>query len=110
MEKPWTLLNEQIIKELERILTIFEVEKFSHSKWETLIEEPPDRKLGDFATTICFHLSKILQKAPRIIAEMISKELLLDNLEYFSKVEVAGPGYINFYIDWKKFNGLVLSQ
>jgi arginyl-tRNA synthetase len=109
MEDPWFLLRAQLIRELERTLASFDIENFS-VEWETLIEEPPDRKLGDFATTLSFQLPKILKKAPRDIAEMIVKEIQLKKLEYFSKVEVAGPGYINFYINWGKFNEFVLSR
>ena len=110
MEDPWFLLRAQLIKELQQALTSLDIEKFTAADWENLIEEPPDRRLGDFATTLSFQLPRKLKKAPRQIAEMIVKEIDLNKLEYFSKVEVAGSGYINFYIDWEKFNKFVLSK
>ena len=66
MEDPWFLLRAQLIKELERTLHSLDIENFS-TDWENLIEEPPDRKLGDFATTISFQLPKILKKAPKML-------------------------------------------
>jgi arginyl-tRNA synthetase len=52
----------------------------------------PDEQFGDFATNVALQLSKQLGKNPREIAQAIA-----DNLKEssFTKVEVAGPGFIN---------------
>ncbi len=109
MENPWVFLQTQILTELERVLESLKVEIPETLNLQQLLKEaPPD--FGDFETRICFPLAKILRKPPRQIAEMISERIKLENLPYFSKVEVAGPGYINFFINWKKFNELVIHQ
>ncbi|NVM54495.1 MAG: arginine--tRNA ligase [Candidatus Helarchaeota archaeon] len=110
MENPWVYLQSQILSELEQVLKRLEIDTIPSEKLKNLLEEPPDPKLGDFAITMGFHLAKSLKKAPRQIAEMILNEIQLEKLPYFSKVEVAGAGYINFFIDWKKFNITVLNQ
>ena len=53
----------------------------------------PDPKFGDFATNVALQLAKPLGKNPREIAEMIAENLREE--EEFSKVSVAGPGFIN---------------
>jgi arginyl-tRNA synthetase len=110
MENPWVYLQTQIFAELERVLKKLHVTTISSEDLKRLVEEPPDPKLGDFAATLCFPLAKILKKAPRQIADIFLKEINLKNLPSFSKVEIAGPGYINFFINWTQFNSIVLNQ
>ncbi len=57
----------------------------------------PDEKFGDFSTNIAMRLSKQLSKNPREIAETIVQELQTD--ENFKKVEIAGPGFINIFLN-----------
>ena len=110
MENPWSYLKSQIISELERALIKLKISTIPLENLINFLEEPPDTNLGDFAVTICFHLAKNLKKAPRQIAEMISGQIQLKNLPYFSKIEVAGAGYLNFFINWQEFNREVLNQ
>jgi len=110
MENPWVYLQTQIYSELDRVLKNVKITTFGLEDLKKLVEEPPDPKLGDFATTICFPLAKILKKAPHQIADMLVKEINLENLPSFSKVEIAGAGYINFFINWEQFNAIVLNQ
>ncbi len=58
------------------------------------IEIPSDESYGDFATPIAMKLAKPLRKPPRQIAEEIVSKI--DKSEIFEKIEIAGPGYINF--------------
>ena len=62
-----------------------------------LIEIPADRNHGDFATNIAMVSAKIFRLSPRKIAEIIVSNLNLDNT-MFKKVEIAGPGFINFFL------------
>lgn len=60
------------------------------------IETPKNSKNGDFSTNIAMQLTKILRKNPKLIAKEI-----IDNLEksnFFEKIEIAGPGFINFFV------------
>ena len=50
---------------------------------------------GDFATSIALALSKQAGKAPRAVAEDIVRDLTIDGV---SRIEIAGPGFINFHL------------
>ncbi|MDX9714267.1 MAG: arginine--tRNA ligase [Dissulfurispiraceae bacterium] len=58
------------------------------------IELPRQEAFGDLSTPLAMTLSKILRRKPREIAEEIIK--LIDNKHVFEKIEIAGPGFINF--------------
>jgi len=64
---------------------------------EIVIEVPAHSEHGDFATNVAMQLAKPEKKAPRQIAEILVK-MLESNSELFEKVEIAGPGFINFFI------------
>lgn len=61
-----------------------------------VIENPKDRKMGDYALP-CFSYAKLLKKAPNVIAEEI-KEYLINNCSFLSSIEVVG-GYVNVFLD-----------
>ena len=70
---------------------------------EINLEIPKDKAHGNFASNLAMVLSKSAKKPPREVAQS-----LIDNFEansYLEKVEIAGPGFINFYL-----NDLWLSQ
>ncbi len=60
-------------------------------------EIPADRKNGDYSANAAFMLSKALRMPPRKIAEGILEKIDLKRT-YFDKCEVAGPGFINFFL------------
>ena len=60
------------------------------------VEIPKDEKFGDYSTNVAMILTKKLKKNPRDIANDII-EKIKDN-EIFDKIDVAGPGFINFFI------------
>jgi len=62
---------------------------------------PPDIKMGDLALSFPFKLAKKLKKNPRTIAQETSS--LLSSIESIYKVEVAGGGYINLFINRENF-------
>jgi arginyl-tRNA synthetase len=63
-----------------------------------VIEKPAHEEHGDFATNVAMMLAKQEKKAPRVVAEALIKHLDTKD-SVFSKIEVAGPGFINFYIN-----------
>ncbi|ACS90974.1 arginine--tRNA ligase [Thermococcus sibiricus] len=77
---------------------------------EILFDETPNMEFGDFATTVAFLLAKVFKKAPRIIAQEIASNLEDKLPEYIAKVEVAGAGYINFFLDYEKFSKLTVKE
>lgn len=68
---------------------------------EYAIEVPRERNHGDFAANVSMLMAKEARMAPRKIAELIVTHLSLDE-SLVRKVEVAGAGFINFYLnqDW----------
>ncbi|WP_153913837.1 arginine--tRNA ligase [Shewanella sp. TC10] len=61
------------------------------------VERTKDKSHGDLATNLAMMLTKVAKKNPRDIAQLI-----IDNLpasSHVAKVEIAGPGFINFFID-----------
>jgi arginyl-tRNA synthetase len=66
---------------------------------EIEVEIPRNESLGDVATTVAMGLTKTLRKPPRKIAEDIVGALLKGGeggVGIFEKIEIAGPGFINF--------------
>lgn len=62
---------------------------------EVMLEVPPQKEFGDFATNFAMQSARSLHCAPRQIAQAV-----VDNLECAAveKAEIAGPGFINFYL------------
>src|SRR5262245_26895897 len=64
---------------------------------DIVLNQTPKVELGELATPIPFELARQLKRAPRAIAEeLIAKLGKVDGIE---RMEVAGAGYINFYLD-----------
>ena len=61
------------------------------------VENARDKQHGDFASNLAMMLAKPAQKKPRDIAEAIIANLPADDA--IAKVEIAGPGFINFYLN-----------
>ncbi|MFB2003449.1 arginine--tRNA ligase [Staphylococcus aureus] len=65
---------------------------------EIKIEIPKDVKNGDYSTNIAMVLTKIAKRNPREIAQAIVDHLDASKA-HVKKVDIAGPGFINFYLD-----------
>jgi arginyl-tRNA synthetase len=65
-----------------------------HAEVSIEIEIPKEEGFGDLSTPIAMGLAKPLKKPPRKIAEDIVNSL--ENKEIFEKIDIAGPGFINF--------------
>ena len=66
-----------------------------------VLERPPKIEMGEAASPVCFELAKRLRKAPRQIAQEIQNGL--PPIPGIAKLEVAGAGYLNAYIDRTTF-------
>ncbi|MDQ0285000.1 arginyl-tRNA synthetase [Desulfofundulus luciae] len=62
-----------------------------------VVEVPREKEHGDFATNLAMLLARSARLAPRKIAEALVAHLDLTGISV-EKVEVAGPGFINFYL------------
>lgn len=60
------------------------------------VDATKDKQHGDFASNIALMLSKQAQRKPRELAELIIQAI--PNSSQIKKVEIAGPGFINFFL------------
>jgi arginyl-tRNA synthetase len=74
--------------------------QFNHN-----IERTKDSAHGDMATNMAMTLAKVARKSPRDIAQLIIDRLPQDSV--IEKVEIAGPGFINFFIEKSSTNAIV---
>ncbi|MDI6884142.1 MAG: arginine--tRNA ligase [Hadesarchaea archaeon] len=100
---PWGEFKRDVCRSLEAAL--------SKLGWqpprplEDTLEEPPDPKLGDLGSTICFDLAKSLHKSPTWLSAELSNAIQPHGL--VERVEVVG-NYLNFFVDVPKLTELTL--
>ncbi len=68
-----------------------------------VVEHPSDLSHGDYSTNVAMVLGKKLGKSPQEVAAEMQKGLAASFDYEVEKVEVAGPGFINFYLSNKFF-------
>lgn len=92
-----TLLSEAIIKAAE---SARQDREFLLADFPAVqLEVPPQKEFGDYASNFAMQTAKLAKTNPRSIAQAIVKRIQAPWLE---KVEIAGPGFLNFYLkpDW----------
>ena len=72
----------------------------SDNEIEIQISKPSNPQNGDWSSNIALLLSKKINKSPHDLAKKIIKTLKIKNV---SKIEIAGAGFINFYLDENSF-------
>lgn len=72
------------------------------------VEIPADVSHGDLSTNVAMVSARVYRKSPKMIADAIVAAMNLDGSS-FEKVEVAGPGFINFFLGRKWFSEDVLN-
>ncbi len=80
---------------------------------EITLEHPGDSSHGDFATNIALVFAKQTKSNPRELAEKIAGALRTQKIEFIERIEIAGPGFINFFLSAEFFTrelGLVLKR
>ncbi len=83
-------MKSKISEYLKNILSLENIEVFS----------PKEKQFGDFSTNIAMVFSKNLKKSPKETArELVKKIEEFDKGKIFSKIEIAGAGYINFFVN-----------
>ena len=65
---------------------------------EIKLEHPSDVNFGDYSTNIAMSLAKSEKKNPKELAEKILRQAQDINCEFIEKIEIAGAGFINFYL------------
>ncbi len=71
------------------------------------LDYPSDFSFGEYATNAALVAAKELKKTPRECALLLVQELNHFNIPHVSRIEIAGPGFINFHIAPEFFSGLV---
>ena len=70
------------------------------------VETPADVSHGDFSSNVALVSAKVFKSNPRAIATMITEAAQLDGTA-FDRIEVAGPGFLNFFIGAGWFSSVV---
>ena len=82
-----TILKAEIKKALDKIGIEDDI--------RIIIEIPKDKNNGDYSSNIAMQLTKVLKTNPREVANKIVENI---NNENIIKVEIAGPGFLNFFV------------
>ena len=69
---------------------------------EPAVEIPKDTANGDYTTTFCLAAAKAMKMNPRQVAQTLIDNMTLEG-SYFTSVEIAGPGFMNFRLGGKWF-------
>jgi len=75
---------------------------------EIEVDYPKNEAFGDYTTNIAMVLAKVVKKNPMEIAESIKQQAESIKQSGIEKLEVAKPGYINFYLAKEYFDNLVV--
>lgn len=81
---------------IEQLLKNY-LEDKKYSNINLQLEKPKNKEFGDLSANIALQLASRLKSNPRKIAEEIKRNLNFDK-NIVEKIEIAGPGFINFYI------------
>ena len=65
---------------------------------DVILETPKEKAHGDYSTNMAMQLARVAKKAPRIIAESLVEHFDHSKAS-IEKIELAGPGFINFYMN-----------
>ncbi len=96
------LFKDYLDKIKKKILRDKDLKKITSEKnlINVIVEKPPENFNFDFSSNIALVLAKANKLNPRDIAEKI-KNILIKEIEDFSSVEIAGPGFLNIKISKK---------
>jgi arginyl-tRNA synthetase len=75
---------------------------------EIILETPREKAHGDYSTNAAMQLTRIAKQNPRQIAERIVGQIRREAV-FVDRIEIAGPGFINFYMD-KSFLYRIVGQ
>ena len=88
-------IEEKLVEAITKIVN--EKHNITPENGMIMVEIPKDNSNGDYSTNIAMRLTKVLKRRPQEIALEIKEELLkqLDNIQ---SIDIAGPGFINFWL------------
>ena len=74
---------------------------------EVILEVPPKKEFGDFSSNFAMQSARSLHCNPRLMAQYLQKNLAC---AYVEKIEIAGPGFVNFYLKTNWVSELMASM
>ncbi len=83
------------------------LKSFGINAENVLLEHPTDLSHGDYSSNVAMAHAKALGKNPRALAEEIVAKLSENKIAEIEKIDIAGPGFINFHLK-KEFFGETL--
>ena len=89
------LLQSAVLAAVDRIITSGQIS--GDAPASIVLERPKNREHGDYATSIALQLAKAAGRNPREIAELVAAELT--GIDSISRVDIAGPGFINITLN-----------
>jgi arginyl-tRNA synthetase len=94
------MVKEEIKKSLEKAIEKLQKEGIfpEFQIREIEIEHPKEKIHGDYATNLAMVVGRVLKKNPMEIAENLKSQILNLQPKIFEKVEIAKPGFINFFL------------
>ena len=99
-------MKEKIKESLRSIIIdLYGSSESIHDEFEISIQDNKENQYGDLASNVALVLAKPLKRNPKEIAEEIKGKFITD--KEIVKVDVAGPGFINFYLS-KESHGAIL--
>ncbi len=88
-------------QELATLVQAAAMKQFGLAPERIAFSRPPKIEMGDLATPCALELGKRLGKKPREVAEPLAAALAGKH-RWVERIEIAGPGYLNFHLDKKK--------
>ena len=90
-------LKNLLLKAFEKLDVVINLDKI-------IIEKSKEKTHGDYASNVAMQMAKILHDSPKNIAQKLIDTI---NDEAIEKIEIAGPGFINFFVKQESLNSLV---
>lgn len=89
------MIRDQIIDSLRRALA---ANGFPEPPQGLALERPKAREHGDWSANVALQVAKLVERQPREVAQSLSAVLEHDLPAHVARVEIAGPGFLNFHL------------
>lgn len=96
-----------MLKEYLKEIITKSCSQLGYSDADIFFDKPKEEKFGDVSSNVAFALGKKLKSNPRKLAEEIISNLKYDK-SLIDKIEIAGPGFINFFVSKNFFRKVLL--
>lgn len=103
------MVREEIIGLIENSMKSLQREEkfFKFEIPRILVERPEQDVYGDYSSNIALEVTKVIKKNPMEIAELIRSKIDKKKSKSFEKIEIAKPGFINFFLSREYFQGQI---